>query len=159
MKIGIYPGSFDPVTFGHLDIIKRASELFDTLYVAIMQNAAKHNEFTVEERKSMLEQTLQGFDNVIVIVGHGLTINLAKELNARFLVRGIRAVMDYEYELQLATVNMTLNPDIETVFLLTRPENSFLSSSIVKSIAEHDGDLSHFVPAEIIDKIKEKCKR
>ncbi len=158
MKIGIYPGSFDPVTFGHLDIIKRASELFDELYIAIMLNDNKQADFSVAERQAMLEIIIKNYRNVKVVIGTGLTIDLARELGAKFLVRGIRAVMDYEYELQLATVNMTLASEVETVFLLTRPENSFLSSSIVKSIAKFDGELNAFVPAEIIPLIQAKYR-
>ena len=156
MKTGIYPGSFDPVTYGHLDIIKRASTLFDKLYIAIMVNDNKQSDFDLNERIEMLKQVTKPYDNVEIVVGNGLTVDLAEELGAKFLVRGIRAVMDYEYELQLATVNMTLAHNIETVFLLTRPENSFLSSSIVKSVAKFGGELAAFVPGEIISQIKAK---
>ncbi len=159
MKIGIYPGSFDPVTYGHLDIIKRSSMLFDKLYIAIMTNDNKTTDFNLEERISMLEKVTKEYSNIEIVVGEGLTVDLAKKLGAKFLIRGIRAVMDYEYELQLATVNMTLAHEIETVFLLTRPENSFLSSSIVKSIAKFEGDLTAFVPAEIIPEIKAKYQK
>ncbi len=159
MKTAVYAGTFDPPTYGHLDIIKRASAVFDVLIVAIMQNPDKRASFTEEERVNMLEIMCQDLDNVKVLVGDGLTVDLAKENNADFLVRGIRAIMDYEYELQIASANMVIGEDIETVFFLARPEHSYLSSSIVRSIAQHDGDISQFIPDSIIDSVREKYKK
>ena len=156
MKAAVYPGSFDPVTNGHLDIIDRSASLVDKLYVVIMQNPGKTNVFSVEERVEMLKEVTKKYDNVEIVAGSGLTVSVAKQLGARFLIRGIRATMDFEQELQLATANQALDPDIETVFFITRPENSFISSSNVKEIARYHGDFSRFVPAEIIDKIKNK---
>ena len=156
MKTAVYPGSFDPVTSGHLDIIERASTLVDKVYVVIMQNPNKHNTFSIEERLELLRTVTKGFENVECLVGEGLTVDVARKLNARFLIRGIRATMDFEQELQLATANMTLAPEIETIFFITKPENSFISSSTVREIAMNHGDFSRFVPAEIVDTIKKK---
>lgn len=156
MKIAVYPGSFDPVTSGHLDIIERASHLVDKVYVVIMQNPNKRNTFSVEERLSMLETVTKAFANVECTADVGLTVDVAKKLGAKFLIRGIRATMDFEQELQLATANMMLAGDIETIFFITKPENSFISSSTVREIAMNHGDISRFVPEEIVDTIKKK---
>ena len=156
MKIAVYPGSFDPVTSGHLDIIERASHLVDKIYVVIMQNPNKRNTFSVEERLAMLETVTKKFTNVECTADVGLTVDVAKKLGAKFLIPGIRATMDFEQELQLATANMTLAGDIETIFFITKPENSFISSSTVREIAMNHGDFSRFVPAEIVDTIKKK---
>ncbi len=149
----LYPGSFDPLTNGHLDVIKRASNIFDELEVVIMTNPNKTFTFSIEERIAMIESIITKFPNVSVSAQSGLTVDYAQRVNATVLVRGIRAVMDYEYELQQATANMILNPKIETVFLLTHPQWSFLSSSVVKQIALNKGDLSSFIPPEIKDVI------
>lgn len=156
MKTAVYPGTFDPPTYGHLDIIKRASNVFDELIVAIMSNPVKTSFFDDEEKKQMLEIMCKDLDNVKVVIGTGLTVDLAKEHDAKFLVRGIRAIMDYEYELQIASANMVIGKGIETVFFLARPEHSYLSSSIVRSIAEHKGDISKFIPDNIIDVVINK---
>lgn len=153
MKIAVYAGTFDPPTIGHLDIIKRAANVFDELIVAIMKNSEKHSFFSTEERVEMLKEICKDLDNVKIMVGDGLTVDLAKDHKANFLVRGIRAIMDYEYELQIASANMVIGENIETVFFLARPEHSYLSSSIVRSIAEHDGDISKFIPESIIENV------
>lgn len=153
MKIAVYAGTFDPPTIGHLDIIKRAANVFDELIVAIMKNSEKHSFFSTEERVEMLIEICKDLDNVKIMVGDGLTVDLAKDHKANFLVRGIRAIMDYEYELQIASANMVIGENIETVFFLARPEHSYLSSSIVRSIAEHDGDISKFIPESIIENV------
>ena len=159
MKKAIYPGTFDPITLGHLDIIRRASTLVDQLEVVIMRNSNKSDsDFTVEERLDMISVVIQEFNNVIVSAQTGLTVDYAKVSGANILIRGIRAVMDYEYELQQATANMVLAPNIETVFLLTRPQYSFLSSSVVKQIALNKGDLTPFVPALVKPLIESKYK-
>ncbi|MPM97507.1 Phosphopantetheine adenylyltransferase [bioreactor metagenome] len=156
MRVAVYPGSFDPVTNGHLDIIDRASRLFDQLYVVIMQNPNKHNVFSVDERVDMLKSVTGKYANVGVMAQTGLTVNVAKQLQATFLIRGIRATMDFEMELQQATANMALAPELETVFFVTKPENSFISSSTVREIASNGGDFSRFVPQAIVDKINAK---
>lgn len=152
----LYPGSFDPLTNGHLDVIKRASAIFDSLEVVIMTNPNKTYTFTVNERIAMINKVIDKYPNVSVTSQTGLTVDYARKVGATVLVRGIRAVMDYEYELQQATANMILSPGIETVFLLTNPQWSFLSSSVVKQVALNDGDLSAFVPLEIKDVILKK---
>ena len=159
MKKAIYPGTFDPITLGHLDIIRRASTLVDQLEVVIMRNPNKSNsDFSVEERLEMISSVIQEFNNVTVSAQTGLTVEYAKISGASILIRGIRAVMDYEYELQQATANMVLASNIETVFLLTRPQYSFLSSSVVKQIAQNKGDLAPFVPAKVKEFIERKYR-
>lgn len=156
MKRALYPGTFDPVTFGHLDIIKRSSTLVDELEVVIMINPEKIALFSVDERIEMLRIATKDIPNVTISAQTGLTVDYARKVGANVLIRGIRAVMDYEYELQQATANMVLAPEIETIFLLTRSKYSFLSSSVVKQIAINKGDLKPFVPEGIIPFITEK---
>jgi pantetheine-phosphate adenylyltransferase len=156
MSKAIYPGSFDPITFGHLDVIRRAASLYDALDVVVMHNPNTQATFTLDERLEMLRITCKDLPNVSIHARNGLAVDAARGFGANVLIRGIRAVMDFEYELQQATANMILAPDIETLFLLTKPEYSFLSSSTVKQIALNDGDLSRFVPAEIIDSVRRK---
>lgn len=158
MKTAVYPGAFDPPTYGHLDIIKRAASIFDVLIVAIMENPQKQTFFSAQEKREMLEILCKDMVNVKVMIGDGLTVDLAQENNAKFLVRGIRAIMDYEYELQIASANMVIGGGIETVFFLARPEHSYLSSSITRSIAEHQGDISKFIPSSIRDMVVKKYK-
>ncbi len=144
-----YPGTFDPITNGHLDIIQRAAAKFDEVIVLIMENPRKKCVFTLEERCAMIEDSISS-GNVRVVVGSGLTVKYARSLGCDAIVRGIRAVSDYEYELQQATANMMLESDIETLFFIAKPEYSFLSSSVVKEIAMNDGDISGLVPAPIV---------
>ncbi|WP_036606599.1 pantetheine-phosphate adenylyltransferase [Oribacterium sp. P6A1] len=159
MIIGIYPGSFDPVTFGHLDIIERASKMVDKLIVGVLQNSAKTPLFSMSERVKMIEDLTQNFGNVEVKSFGGLTVNFARECGATVIVRGLRAVTDFEYELQLAQTNKVIAPDIDTIFLTTNLKFSYLSSSTVKEIASFDGDIHEFVPAEVERKMKEKYKK
>ncbi len=158
MSKAIYPGSFDPITNGHLDIIKRASKVFDKIVVAIMYNPNKKMTFSIEERIELIKECTKDIDNIEIITDDGLTINLAKKIGANVIVRGIRAVVDYEYELQIATTNMVLDKNIETLFFAARSEYSFLSSSVAKEIAMHGGDISKFIPIEIKDKVTQKFK-
>ncbi len=155
----VYPGTFDPITKGHLDIIERAACIFDEVDVLIMVNVRKQCLFTEEERKQMIIDSLQELENkdrINVRIGSGLTVRFAEKLNADAIIRGIRAVSDYEYELQQATANMVLNNKLETVFLIAKPEFSFLSSSVVKEIAMNGGDISEFVPEEIAVRVINK---
>jgi pantetheine-phosphate adenylyltransferase len=158
MTKAIYPGKFDPLTVGHVDIIRRASKIFKELEVVIMDAPNDPATFSVAKRIKMIELVIKELPNVSVCVGDGLSVDFAKRRNAEILLRGIRAVMDYEHELQQATANMILAPTIETVFLLTRPEHSFMSSSAVKQIALNQGDLTKFVPKEILPIIMAEFK-
>lgn len=158
MTRGIYPGSFDPVTFGHLDIIERASGIVDELVVAVLINSTKKSLFSVSERVKMLSEMLEGHDNIKVESFDGLLVDYARSKNASIIVRGLRAVTDFEYELQIAQMNRTIYGEIDTIFLTTSLEYAYLSSSIVKEVASYGGDISHFVPESIIPKIYEKFK-
>jgi len=159
MRKAIYPGSFDPITFGHIDVISRAAGIVDELVVTIMENVDKNCTFSVDERKAMIQEAVANMPNVTVDSSTGLTVDYAHRINAKLLIRGIRAVMDYEYEMQQATANMMLDHEIESVFLVSSPEYSFLSSSVVKNIVANQGDVSYFVPPSVALKLKERYKR
>lgn len=152
----LYPGTFDPITNGHMDIIERASKLFDEVIVAIMINPRKTCTFSLEERQEMIEKCVAHLPNVKVVSDNDLTVRLAHKMGAKVLIRGIRAVADYEYELSQATSNMILNDEIETLFLVSRPEYSFLSSSIAKEIALFGGDIKDFIPKAIALEVANK---
>lgn len=154
----ICPGSFDPVTLGHIDIITRASKMFDNVIVGVFVNGEKHPAFTIEERISFLERTVGDIPNVRVIGCDGLLAQCAKDMGATAVVRGLRAVSDFEYEFQMALTNRKLNPDLDTVFLASDSSYTYLSSSIVKNVAFHGGDITNFVPACIHDEIFNKIK-
>lgn len=156
MKIGIYPGSFDPVTNGHLDIIKRAREIVDVLIVSVLDNNAKKPLFSVNNRVNMLCEVTKEFENVKVACFSGLLVDFAKKNNASFIIRGLRAVTDFEYELMMAQTNRVMSNDIDTIFLMTDLNFAYLSSSIVKEIAKYGGDVSQFVPKYVEEKLKEK---
>jgi pantetheine-phosphate adenylyltransferase len=156
MAIGLYPGSFDPVTRGHLDIIKRAAKVVDHLYVAVLVNNSKTPLFTTEERVEMLRRVTAQLDNVEVVSYQGLTVEVARQYGATVMVRGLRAVTDFEYELQIAQTNHIIAPDIDTIFLTTNLKYAYLSSSIVKEVSIYDGDITSFVPEEVVDFVQEK---
>ena len=158
MTVGVYPGSFDPVTLGHLDIIKRSSKIVDRLIIGVLNNSAKKPVFTAEERVHMLELVIKDIPNAAVETFDGLTVEFAKSLGATVMFRGLRAVTDVEYEIQIAQTNHALNPDIDTVFLTTSVKYSYLSSSIVKEVASYEGDISKFVPGEILPFVTGKIK-
>ena len=159
MKIAICPGSFDPVTLGHLDIIERAGELFDKVIVLVMSNSAKKgtSAFSVEERIKLLNKCIHQ-DNVEVDTYSGLLVDYAKQKNAVAIVKGLRAVSDFDYEFQQALINKSLYPELETVFLTAKGENMFLSSSMVKEVCRLNGDISSYVPSEILNDINSRCK-
>jgi pantetheine-phosphate adenylyltransferase len=159
MRIAVCPGSFDPVTFGHRDIITRASTLFDKVIVLVSNNISKHAAFSVEERITFLEKVTHGLDNVVIDRWDGLIAEYMKETGACAIVKGLRAVSDFEYEFQMALANKMLYDGAETVFLTTSAENMYLSSSVVKQIAAYGGDIEHFVPKVIIKDIKERLEK
>ncbi|NBK97057.1 MAG: pantetheine-phosphate adenylyltransferase [Erysipelotrichia bacterium] len=158
MKIAIYPGSFDPITKGHLDIISRAANLFDEVIVVIMRNHKKQCLFSEQERLAMIKNACKDIKNVVCDIDEGLSVKYAKAHHAQVMIRGIRAVQDYEYELQNASTNMFLDSSIETCFLLAKPEYSFLSSSSVKEIAYYHEEVGRFVDEYVAEKLKEKFK-
>ena len=156
MKKAIYPGSFDPLTLGHLDIIERSARIVDELVVGGLNNSAKNSLFSLEERVSMIKEMTDSMPNVTVTSFNGLLVDYMREIDATIIVRGLRAVTDFEYELQIAQTNHVENPEVETIFLTTSLQYSYLSSTIVKEFASYGGDLSKFVPARFIDRIYDK---
>ena len=156
MTTAIYPGSFDPVTNGHLDIIRRAAKIADVLIVAVLNNPAKAPMFTVNERVEMLRETTADLPNVRIDSFSGLTVDYAKQAGACFMVRGLRAVTDFDYELQMSQTNRVLAPEVDTVFLATSLKYAYLSSSIVKEVAPFGGDISGFVPESVQTRILDK---
>lgn len=148
-RTAVCPGSFDPITMGHLDIIRRAAAMFDKLIVVVSNNPAKHCSFTTDERKKMIEKSVADIVNVEVECYNGLLAEYAKQKNACAIIKGLRAMSDFEYEFQMALTNKKLNPDVETLFLTTSAENMYLSSSMVRQIASMNGDISGFVPPVI----------
>ena len=159
MKTCIYPGSFDPITYGHIDIIERASKITDKLIVAVLNNYDKHSLFTVEERLEMIKDSVKDFNNVEVESFEGLLVDYVKSKDAQLIIRGLRAVTDFEYELQMAQTNRELYKDIDTIFLLTNRKYSYVSSSAVKQVASFDGDVSKFVTPFVADKLKRKYNK
>lgn len=159
MKIGVYPGTFDPVTNGHIDIIKRSKNLFDKLYVVIPNNTNKKPLFSLEERMELLKEVLKDEEFVEVTTTDLLTVDFAKKVEATAMLRGLRMVSDFEYELQMATMNKCLNDEIETVFIMSSHEYSFLSSSSVKEIARFGGDYSSFVPEVVRLAVEKKINK
>ena len=155
---GIYPGSFDPVTLGHIDIIKRGSKLVDELIVGVLRNNAKMPLFSVEERVKMLEEVTGDLENVRIVPFEGLLVDFVKEMDAHVVIRGLRAITDFEYELQMAHTNRKMATEVEYVFLPTNLKYSYLSSSMVKEVATYGGDISQFVPEVVIDRIKERYR-
>ena len=156
MRAAIYPGSFDPVTFGHLDVIERSSKLVDQLIVGVLNNNTKSPLFSVDERVNMLKEATKNLDNVEIISFSGLLVNFAQSHNIHIIVRGLRAITDFEFELQMAQTNRIINPDIDTIFLTTNLKYAYLSSSNVKEVAMYNGDISKFVPKFVINKVYEK---
>lgn len=156
VSCAIYPGSFDPLTVGHLDIILRASQLFDTLIVAVAYNEAKNALFSVDERISIIEESLKGTPGIIVKPLDGLLVDFAVRENAFAVIRGLRAISDFEFEFQMALMNRKLEPRLETIFLTPKEDYTYLSSRIVKEVARLGGDVEPFVPAGVAARLKEK---
>ena len=157
-KIAIVPGSFDPITYGHIDIIKRSAQLFDEVIVAILVNPDKKYLFTLEEREEMINESIKDFKNVKVDSFSGLLVNYAKKVNSTVIVRGLRAVSDFEYEMQLTFMNKALDDNIETFYMMANKQYSFISSSIVKGVSGFGSDLSKFVPKHVEEKLEKKVK-
>lgn len=155
-KIAIVPGSFDPVTNGHLDIIQRASKTFSEVHVAVMNNSSKKPLFTVEERIELIHKITSQYGNVTIDTSSGLLIDYAHEINASVIVRGLRAISDFEYEMQITSMNRVLDESIETFFVMTKSEYSFVSSSIVKEVAQYGGNVSTLVPPHVNEALKVK---
>ncbi len=154
----IYPGSFDPVTLGHLDIIRRASRTVNELIVGVLNNGGKTPLFTAEERVEMLREVTKDIPNVKVMSFSGLLVDFAKHTDSTVVVRGLRAISDFDYELQMAQTNRKMNPHVDTMFLATSLEYAYLSSSTVKEVAFFDGDISEFVPEPVVEKVRERVK-
>ncbi|UCC39141.1 MAG: pantetheine-phosphate adenylyltransferase [Candidatus Aminicenantes bacterium] len=158
-KIAIYPGSFDPITNGHVDIIKRALEIFDKILIAVLENPQKKSLFTTKERMDMIKEIFADREDVEVKAFHGLLVEFAKKNNAKIVIRGLRAISDFEYEFQMALMNRKLNPDIETFFMMPNVKYSFLSSNLVKEVFMLGGCLKDLVPEQVENKLREKFKK
>ena len=156
MRKAVYPGSFDPLTYGHLDIIERSAKMVDELVVGVLNNSAKNSLFSLEERVNMIKEMTKDIPNVKVESFDGLLVDYMSKIGANIIIRGLRAVTDFEYELQLAQINHVQNEEIETIFLITNLKYSYLSSTVVKEIASYGGDISKFVPEELMDRIYAK---
>ncbi len=158
MTIAVYPGSFDPITKGHLDILHTATEIFDKVIIAVARNSEKHGFLPVEDRVKLIRESVKDLQNVEVDFFEGLTINYAKQKGATVLIRGLRAVSDFEYEMQLSQANSALASEIKTVFLTTKPKYNFISSSTIKEIFLNKGDISKFVPEPVNDYLQNRNK-
>ncbi|AGK97328.1 pantetheine-phosphate adenylyltransferase [Clostridium pasteurianum] len=158
MKVAVYPGSFDPITNGHLDIIKRAANVFDEVIVVVLLNPQKKGLFSVEERLELIKRVLKFNQNIKIECYNGLLVDFMKEKGAKVIIKGLRAMSDFEYEFQMALMNNKLDPDVETVFMMTRAEYSYLSSSSVKQVAVFGGCIKGLVPDEIISDILKKSQ-
>lgn len=158
-RVAVYPGSFDPVTNGHLDIIIRAAQVFDEVVVAVSKNSGKQPLFTIEERVELLNTILIPYDNVRVDSFYGLTVNYTREQGANAIIRGLRAISDFENEFQMALTNKKLQPDVETIFMMAQADVSFLSSSVVKEVASYGGCIHAFVPALVEQRLRQKFNR
>lgn len=155
-KIAIYPGTFDPITCGHLDILKRARTLFEKIIIAVNEDSPKESLFTVQERVELIKEVVKEYPGVEVESFRGLLVRYAERKGAHFIIRGLRAISDFEYEFQLNLMNRNLNPRIEIIYLMTSPEYSFLSSSIIKEVSRLQGEVSGLVPPPVLKKLKEK---
>ena len=156
MRRAIYPGSFDPVTLGHLDVIERSSKLVDHLIVGVLNNNLKSPLFSVDERVNMLKEVTKSLKNVEILSFSGLLVDFAKKQQVETIIRGLRAVTDFEYELQMSQTNRVVNPEVDTIFLTTNLKYAYLSSSIVKEVAMYGGDITKFLPELVVDKVYEK---
>ena len=159
MTTAVYPGSFDPITCGHLDIIRRASRQFDRVIIAVLNNTAKKPMFTAQQRVRLIEKSIADLPNCSAEYFDGLLVDFARQRNARTVIKGLRAISDFEYEFQMSLTNKKLNPELETIFLTTSAENMYLSSSIVKQVASLGGDIANFVPECIRAEIESRLSQ
>ena len=158
-KIALYPGSFDPITNGHLDVLERARKMFDEVVIAVLNNPVKKSFIDVEKRVELIKKATKDMQNVQTASFDGLTVEFARSIGANFLIRGLRTITDFEYEVQLCQTNQVIAPDIDTVFLSTKPEHNFISSSMVKELSNHEIDISKFVPKVVVQYLKEAIKK
>ncbi|MFD2043994.1 pantetheine-phosphate adenylyltransferase [Ornithinibacillus salinisoli] len=158
-RLAICPGSFDPITYGHLDIIQRGSAIFDEVIVAVFNNQSKNPLFSVEERMHLIKESTKDLPNVTVDASDGLLINYAKQKNAQVILRGLRAVSDFEYEMQITSMNRKLDEEVETLFMMTNNQYSFLSSSIVKEVAKYKANVSDLVPKVVEKALQQKYNK
>ena len=158
-KIALYPGSFDPITNGHIDVLERASRMFDFVVIAVLNNPEKKSFLTAEKRVELIKEATKDMDNVSVASFDGLTVEYARQIGANFLIRGLRTITDFEYEVQLCQTNQVMAPDIDTVFLSTRPEHNFISSSIVKELSKYNTDISKFVPKNVVEYLQDDLRK
>ena len=156
MRIAVYPGSFDPITNGHLDIVKRASRLYDKVIIGVLDNSSKSPMFSPTKRKKMIDENIKDIPNVRCDVFSGLLVDFAKQNGATVIIKGLRTVADFEYEFQMALLNKALNPEYETMFMMTDSKYSYISSSMVKEVAKYNGELDGLVPQNVILEIKDK---
>jgi pantetheine-phosphate adenylyltransferase len=155
-RIAVYPGSFDPITYGHMDILARGLDLFDTVIVAIANNIEKKSLFTVEEKKELIRQSIDGNPNVLIDSFDGLLVDYVKRVDAPFVIRGLRAMSDFEYEFQMASMNRNLNPQMDTIFMMTSKDYFFVSSRTIKEVAAFKGSIGEFVPPVVEKSLREK---
>ena len=158
-KISLYPGSFDPITNGHLDVLERASKMFDEVVIAVLRHPEKKSFLTVEKRVELIKEATKDMENVSVASFDGLTVEFARSIGAKFLIRGLRTITDFEYEVQLCQTNQVIAPDIDTVFLPTKPKHNFISSSIVRELSNHKTDISKFVPKNVVEYLQDNMRK
>ena len=158
-KIALYPGSFDPITNGHLDVLERASRMFDKVVIAVLKNPDKKSFLDVEQRVALIKEATKSMPNVQVDSFDGLTVEYARKIGAKFLIRGLRTITDFEYEVQLCQTNQVIAPDIDTVFLPTKPKHNFISSSIVRELSNHKTDISKFVPKNVVEYLQDDIRK
>ena len=155
-RIAVYPGSFDPITYGHMDILMRGLDLFDKVIVAIANNIEKKSLFTVEEKKELIRQSINGNENVLIDSFDGLLVDYVRRVDAPIVIRGLRAMSDFEYEFQMASMNRNLNPQMDTIFMMTSKDYFFVSSRTIKEVAAFKGSISEFVPPVVEERLREK---
>ena len=158
-KIALYPGSFDPITNGHLDVLERASAMFDKVVIAVLKHPEKKSFLSVEQRVNLIKESIKDMKNVSVDSFDGLTVEYARKIGAKFLIRGLRTITDFEYEVQLCQTNQVIAPDIDTVFLSTKPQHNFISSSIVRELSSHKTDISKFVPKNVVEYLQNNIRK